>query len=133
MDIDDDDDDDPGSLWRPKKLAVEGWIGCSAHQLQLVVNDGYKELRGYHRVQNILGKAKAISALSHRSSHFAYALSHKIPVPCDTRWNSFFKLYEHVVKYFEDINKGLESIKRNDLIISRAQKEVHCRCIRLLL
>ena len=52
-----DDDELDGVLgeWKPN---IEGWHGCSAHQLQLVVNDGYMELRGYHRIQLFLVKLK---------------------------------------------------------------------------
>lgn len=81
--------------WAPIELKIEGWIGCSAHQLQLVVNEGYSELKGYHRIQNILSKAKLISSLSRKSSHFSYLLSRKVPKPCETRWNSYFRLYKH--------------------------------------
>ena len=86
-----------------------------AHQLRLVVHDGYAELKAYRRVQTILTKAKTISSLSHKSSHFAYSLSHKIPVPCETRWNSYFRLYEHVIKHFENINSALQNIHRTEL------------------
>ena len=51
----------------------------------LVVNDGYKELASYCRVQAVFAKAKAICTLSRKSSHLSYALSAKIPVPNDTQ------------------------------------------------
>ncbi len=93
--------------WKPNQLKIEGWLGCSAHQLQIVVHDGYAELlKAYRRVQTILTKAKTISSLSHKSSHFAYSLSHKIPVPCETRWNSYFRLYEHVIKHHSNTFSG---------------------------
>ena len=57
--------------WTPHHLKFEGWIGCATHQIQLVVNDGYKELKSYRCVQAVFAKAKAISALSRKSSHFA--------------------------------------------------------------
>ena len=75
-----DEDDSCLQQWVPTPLKIEGWLGCSAHRLQLVIHDGYAELKSYPRVQSILSKAKAISTLSCRSSHFAYSLSHKIPV-----------------------------------------------------
>ena len=37
------DDNEPKNMWTPIELKIEGWLGCNAHQLQLVVNDGYKE------------------------------------------------------------------------------------------
>lgn len=53
--------------WTEKlPLHFESWIGCAAHQLQLV-HDGYKELLSYRRVQVIFNKAKAICKLSHQS------------------------------------------------------------------
>ena len=97
---------------------------CSAHRLQLVGNDGYAELISHHRVQSILIKTKAISTLSRRSSHFAYSLSHKILVPCETQWNSYFHIYEHIIKHYEDIKKALQNINQTELTISRPQKEV---------
>jgi hypothetical protein len=130
-DIDSDDDDDEShetnimlKQWTVHDLKFDGWVGCAAHQMQLVVNDGYKELKGYRRVQAVFAKARAISTLSRRSSHFAYSLSLKIPSPNDTRWNSHFKLHQHIVNHFEDINIALEKIDRNDLIITKAQKEL---------
>ena len=43
-DIDESDEPDEDDLlkqWVPHQLHFDGWIGCAAHQLQLVVNDGY--------------------------------------------------------------------------------------------
>ena len=119
-----DEDDSSLTHWMPTPLKIEGWLGCSAHRLQLVIHDGYAELKSYHRVQSILSKAKAISTLSRRSSHFAYSLFHKIPIPCETRWNSYFHLYEHVLKHFEDINTALEKVGRRDLALSRPQRDI---------
>ena len=110
--------------WAPIELQIEGWIGFSAHQLQLVVNEGYSELKGYHRVQNILSKAKLILGLSRKSSHFSYLLFRKVPKPCETRWNLYFCLYKHIVKYFTDINQALLKVNENNLIISTPQKEI---------
>ena len=84
--------------WTPHHFKFDGSFGC---EIQLVIHDGYKELTNCHRVQAAFSKAKAISSLSHKSSHFAYALPAKIPVACDTRWNSHFKLHEHILKHFE--------------------------------
>lgn len=100
-------------------MKFEGWIGCAAHQIQLVVNDGYKELKSYRCVQAVFAKAKAISALSRKSSHFAYSLSLKFPVPNDTRWNSYFQLHEHILKHFKDINKALQKVDCIDLAITK--------------
>ena len=119
----DEEEDNVLNQWKPIELKVEGWIGCSAHQLQLVVNEGYSELKGYHRVQNILIKAKSISSLSLKSTHFAYLLSRKIPKSFETRWNSYFRLYEHIVKYFGDITEALRKVNETNLIISLPQKE----------
>ena len=119
-----DKDDSCLQQWVPTPLKIEGWLGCSAHRLQLVIHDGYAELKSYPRVQSILSKAKAISTLSRRSSHFVYSLSHKIPIPCETRWNSYFRLYEHVLKHFENINMALETVGRKDLVLSRPQRDI---------
>lgn len=95
-------------------LKFEGWIGCAAHQMQLVVKDGY-ELKGYQRVQAVFARAKAISTFSRKSSL-------KVPMQNETRWNSNFKLHEHIVKHFEDINRALQNVDRNDLMITKAQR-----------
>ena len=44
---DEPDEDDLLKQWVPHQLHFDGWIGCAAHQLQLVVNDGYKEFASY--------------------------------------------------------------------------------------
>ena len=85
--------------WSPQPLDhYDGWLGCAAHQLQLVVQAGYKELMSYRRVQTAFNKCKSICTLSHQSTHFNYKLSSKIPVANDTRWNSHFRLHQHVLK-----------------------------------
>ena len=115
---------DPLQQWTVKSFKFEGWIGCAAHQIQLVVNDGYNELKSYRRVQAIFAKVKAISALSRRSSHFAYSLEMKIPAPNDTCWNSHYKLHAHVLKHYGSINKSLQEVNKSELIISSTQIEV---------
>ena len=122
----DDDEINLLSQWTPCEVKVEGWLGCAAHQLQLVVLDGYREIKSYRRVQAVFAKANAIAALSHRSSHFSYSLSKKIPKPCDTRWNSHFHLHEHLIKQCDDINRALQkpTVNRNDLVISATHKEI---------
>ena len=71
----------------PHPLKFEGWLGCAAHQLQLVVHD---ELKSYCWVQVTFTKAKAISTLARKST---YSLSLKIPVPNNICWNLHFKLH----------------------------------------
>ena len=62
------DADNPSMMeYCPKKQPIiashfENWIGCAAHQLQLVV---HAELLDYQRVQVVFNKAKAICRLSH--------------------------------------------------------------------
>ena len=82
-------------------MLFKDWVGCTADQIQLVVNDGFKVLKSYHQVQAVFAKSKSISALSHKSSHFVYSLSLKIPVPNDARWNWHIQLHEHILKHFE--------------------------------
>lgn len=124
VDEQDDEEGNPLSQWTQCELKIEGWLGCAAHKLQLVVNDGYKELKGYRRIQSVFAKAKAVASLSHRSSHFAYSLSVKIPMPCETRWNSYLHLHEHIVKHFDQINSALQAANRSDLIISTLQRDM---------
>ena len=134
-----DDDNDEGQndeldYWKPVPLKIEGWIGCNTHLLQLVVHDGLKELQGYTRVRSIFTKAKAIAALSRRSSHFAYALVRKIPVPCDTRWNSYYCLYDHILKYVEEINEALKSgsVNHNELVITKPQGDILSQVVKVM-
>ena len=93
--------------WTPHSLMFECWIGCAVHQIQLVVNDGYDELKASCRVQAIFAKAKAQSALPRNSSDFAYSLALKIFVQNDTHWNSHFRLHAHVLKHYENISESL--------------------------
>ena len=107
--------------WSPQPLDhFDGWLGCAAHQLQPVVQAGYKELMRYRRVQTEFNKCKSICTLSHQSSHFNYKLSSKIPVANDTRWNSHFRLHQPVLKHIEEINKALEQVGRSALCLSTA-------------
>ena len=122
MDGGDCDDSANDVEWTTVPLTIEGWIGCNAHLVQLVVHDGCKELRGYPRIRTILSRAQAIACLSRRSSHFSYAF--KIPIPCDTRWNSNFKLYDHILKHMETINDALKSVNRDDLVITKPQFDI---------
>ena len=65
MDLDNEDSFDDLGYWSPQALNhFDGWIGCAAHQLQLVVQAGYKELMGYRRIQTALNKCKSICTLS---------------------------------------------------------------------
>ena len=82
-------------------MKFKGWLGCTAHQIQLVVNNGFKELKSYHQVQAVFAKAKSISGLSQKSSYFLYTLSLKIHVPNDARWIWHIQLHEHILKHFE--------------------------------
>ena len=125
------DDDDDSSImeqhallfWTPKPLHFNGWIGCACHQLQLVVHDGYKELLNYRRVQSVLHKAKLICSLSRKSSHFSYSLTARIPAPNDTRWNSYLRLHEHLLKHFDNIQDGFVKVNRKELMLSTSDKE----------
>ena len=101
----------------------DGWIGCAAHQFQLVVHIGYKELLKYQRVQAVFSKAKTICTLSHKSSHFSYALSARIPVPNESRWNSYVRHHEHILKHFDNVNEALNTVNHQNLVLSTSDKE----------
>ena len=102
-DDNEDEEDEVNILkqWTSHHLKIEGLVDCAGHQIQLVVNDGFKEQKSYHQVQAVFAKAKSISALSHKSSHFIYSLSLKIPVPNNACWNLHVQLHEHLLKHFE--------------------------------
>ena len=130
------DSDESHSLhyWTPQQLKFEGWLGCACHTLQLVIHDGYQELTSYRRVQAAFSKAKAICTLSRKSSHFSYALNAKIPVPNETRWNSYLRLHEHILKHFDDINDALatENVNRLELVLSSTDKENLTRVVEIM-
>lgn len=86
------------------ELRYDGWIGCAAQQLQLVVHDGYRELTLHRRVQATFNKAKAIATL------------HMIPLANDMRWSSHHRLHEHLLDNMDNINQALEKINRSALI-----------------
>ena len=44
--VDLEDSDLLAKEWTPHHFTFDGWLGCSAHQIQLVVQDGYNELLG---------------------------------------------------------------------------------------
>ena len=117
------DNVDDYQYWTPQPLKFEGWLGCACHQLQLVVRDGYQELMYYRRVQAVFSKAKSICSLSWKSSHFCYALTANIPVPNETRWNSYLRLHEHILKHFHNINDALGVVNRLELVLSSTDKE----------
>ena len=117
------DNEDDFQYWTPQPLKFEGWLGCACHQLQLVVCDGYQELMHYRRVQAAFSKAKSICSLSRKSSHFCYALTAKIPVPNETRWFSYLRLHEHILKHFHNINDALGVVNRLELVLSSTDKE----------
>ena len=93
---------------------------------------GFKELRQYPGAQSILAKENAIATLSRRSSHFTYALNRKLPVPCDTIWNSYFHLYDHIVKHFEEINEALKSVSHYELLITKPQGDILLLVVKVL-
>ena len=106
--------------WTVIPLHFDGWIGCAAHKLQLVVHMGYKELLAYRRVQVAFCKSKSISTLSRQSSHFKYKLSARIPVPNETRWNSFLR---HILKHFDNINEALNEVNKQNLMLTSVDKD----------
>ena len=68
-------------------------------------------------------KAKAISALSHKSNHFANALSLRIPVANETRWNSYLRLHEHILTHADNINAAVTKVEHQELILPTAYIE----------
>nr|XP_023679194.1 uncharacterized protein LOC111850022 [Paramormyrops kingsleyae]XP_023679195.1 uncharacterized protein LOC111850022 [Paramormyrops kingsleyae] len=69
-------------------------LSCFAHSLQLVVNDGMKELKAVSRA---IAKASKITSLVHSSSQYrdkfeaCFGTNRSIPAANTTRWNSTFK------------------------------------------
>ena len=109
--------------WTVTPIHFDGWIGCAAHKLQLVVHMGYKELLVFRRVQVAFRKPKSICTLSRQPSHLKYALSARIPIPNETRWNSFLRLHEHILKHFDNINAAINTVNKQSLILLSADKD----------
>ena len=103
------------TLWEMDWICHSSATTCSACWL--------RELLNYRRVQAAFNKANATCWLSHKSSHFKYSLSHSIPDPNDTRWNSHLRLHEHILKHCESINKALEDNQKLNLILTTADKQ----------
>jgi hypothetical protein len=93
-------------------------IPCFAHTLQLVVNDGLKQISS---VQPALLKVSKIAKLSHTSTGFADRLEQlgkSIPRANKTRWNSQFDTVEKLLRISPtELNDILISIKRKDLCL----------------
>lgn len=83
---------------------------CAAHSLQLVVNDGLKTLENDLRAESALNKVKPISRLASKTTSFSYSLVGKVPFqPTVTCWNSEFRLLQHILSNYLDLNKALSS------------------------
>ncbi|XDV39249.1 hypothetical protein PO909_008513, partial [Leuciscus waleckii] len=69
-------------------------LSCFAHSLQLVVNDGMKEVRA---ISHTIAKTSRFTTLLHSSSQFKdkfeamFDTNKTIPAANNTRWNSTFK------------------------------------------
>jgi hypothetical protein len=93
-------------------------VPCFAHTLQLVVNDGLKEVSS---IQPALSKVSKIAKLSHTSSIFAEKLEligKSIPKANKTRWNSQFNTVEKILRIpSSELNEILVLVKRKDLCL----------------
>ena len=73
---------------------------CTAHTLQLVVNDGMKEASD--RIKQVVGKSKSLIASIHKSAKATELLEAEgachIPSPGETRWNSSYLMMNAIVK-----------------------------------
>ncbi|CAF2045875.1 unnamed protein product [Rotaria magnacalcarata] len=100
------------------------WVGdalripCFAHTIQLVVNDGLKQISS---IESALVKVSKIAKLSHTSISFAEKSEHigkSIPRANKTRWDSQFNTVENVLRIPpSELNEILISIKRKDLCL----------------
>jgi hypothetical protein len=93
-------------------------IPCFAHTIQLVVNDGLKQIS---LIQPALSKVSKIAKLSHTSTIFAEKLEligKSIPKANKTRWNSQFNTVEKVLRIPpSELNEILILVKRKDLCL----------------
>ncbi|CAF1493204.1 unnamed protein product [Rotaria sordida] len=93
-------------------------ISCFAHTIQLVVNDGLKQISS---IQPALVKVSQIAKLSHTSIIFAEKLENigkSIPKANKTRWNSQFDTVDKVLRITSsESNEMLILIKRKDLCL----------------
>ncbi|CAF1482350.1 unnamed protein product [Rotaria magnacalcarata] len=93
-------------------------IPCFAHTIQLVVNDGLKQISS---IQSALVKVSKIAKLSHTSTIFAEKLEHigkSIPKANKTRWNSQFSTVEKVLNIPpSELNEILVFVKHKDFCL----------------
>lgn len=85
-------------------------LSCFAHSLQLVINDGMKEVRAISRT---IAKTSRFTTLLHSSSQFRdefevmFDTNKTVPATNTTRWNSTFKphktLIEMCSKDYDDV------------------------------
>lgn len=95
----DNDDLDNEMMWEDMEDFEQPWssgerLSCFAHSLQLVVNDGMKEVKAIARA---IAKASKFTTLLHSSSKHRdmfeahFGANRSIPAANNTRWNSTFK------------------------------------------
>ncbi|CAF4794697.1 unnamed protein product [Rotaria sp. Silwood1] len=93
-------------------------IPCFAHTIQLVVNDGLKQVSS---IESALSKVSKIAKLSHTSTIFAEKLENigkSIPKATKTRWNSQFNTVEKILRIpSSELNEMLILVKRKDLCL----------------
>ncbi|CAK6975964.1 zinc finger BED domain-containing protein 4-like [Scomber scombrus] len=95
----DSDDLDDEMMWEDIEDFEQPWssgerLSCFAHSLQLVFNDGMKEVKAVARA---IAKATKFTTLLHNSSKHRdmfeahFGANRSIPAANNTRWNSTFK------------------------------------------
>ncbi|CAF1314804.1 unnamed protein product, partial [Rotaria sp. Silwood1] len=93
-------------------------IPCFAHTIQLVVNDGLKQVSS---IESDLSKVSKIAKLSHTSTAFAEKLENtgkSIPKANKTGWNSQFNTVEKILRIPpSELNEMLILVKRKDLCL----------------
>ena len=99
---------------------------CVAHTLQLVVNDGLNSIINDGLVKSALLKIKSISRLCAKSTAFSNALSGFVPPqPTVTRWNSHYRLVQHIILHSAEINSILliQAVSKKHLVLTRNELE----------
>ena len=107
-----------------RDLGCYTWLGCMAHNINLIVQVGLKE----ECISKIIGKIKNIvkyirQIINARNSLRAYEKSHNLPEltvvqECETRWNSCHDMIQRIIDLFGPISDTLARCDREDLMLT---------------
>lgn len=99
-------------------------LRCAAHTMQLVVHDGLRAI-ACDKVDTALTKVKNIARFAAKSSSFSELLQgHQPPQANATRWDSEFRLLQHILSKTELIHQALIKESKKQLILSNMELDI---------